>query len=139
MQSDLNEVTQNTPLNQNIHDTHLHSHHGLDRSRHQPAHQLQAGEGRENNRRSGSITSSSSFSSRSSDDSLGGSSRGLRKRSPVDRIADHEKASSYLPKIRSQGPAFAVIQRGRNATIGQLALADFPNGWLRLSSGQHNR
>ncbi len=130
MQSDSNEVTQNTPLNQNTHHSHLNSHHGLDHSDEQPTPQFRAGQERARNSRSTSITSSSTSSSRGSDDSLERSLRGLRKNSPVDRIAEHEKASSYLPKRRNQGPAFAVIQRGRNATTGQVALADFPNGSL---------
>lgn len=126
MQSDLTEVTQKAPLNQNTLDSHRNSHHGLDRSDEQPSHQLRAGEGNARPRRSTSITSSSTSSSRGSDKSLERSLRGLS--SPTDRIAEHEKASSYLPKKRHQGLAFAVIQRGRNATTGQVTLADFPNG-----------
>lgn len=127
MQSDSDEVTQKTSLNQITHFNLSDSKHGLHRPGEQPTHQPSAGEGRAKSRRSGSNTSSS-VSSRGSDDSLERSLRGLRKGSPVDRIAEHENASSYLPKKRGQGPAFAVIQRGRNVTTGQVVLADFPNG-----------
>jgi hypothetical protein len=130
MQSDSNEVTQNTPLNQDTNSSHLNSHHGLDRADGQPTRQLRASQERAENSRSTSVTSSSTSTSRGSDDSFERSIRGLRGNSPVDRIDEHEKASSYSPSRRNRGPAFAVIQRGRNATIGQVALADFPNGSL---------
>ena len=128
MQPEPNEFSQKTSLNQNYHDSNPNSQYGFDGSDIQPPYQLRAGEGRPISRRSASIASSATSSSGSSEQSLEVSLRRLRKNSPVDRIAEHEKAFSYKAKRRGQGPSFTVVERGRNTTTGQVNFTDFPNG-----------
>ncbi len=134
MQPEPTDLSQKTSLNQNSPDNNLKSQHGLDRSDSHLPRQLRAGEGRSIPRRSASNSSSATSSSTGSDQSLAGPLRGLRKSSPVDRIAEHEKALRYSLRKKDQRPGFAVVQRGRNATTGQVVLADFPNGVLPAPS-----
>lgn len=49
-------------------------------------------------------------------------------RSPVDRIAEHEKATSYSPRKKQDGPSFTVVQRSRKFGSTQCFITDFPNG-----------
>ena len=128
MQSQSHEYLQKDSLNQNTEDSRPSTQHGHDDSDQQSPHQPRADEGRSHSRRSASTISWSTSSSEGSDQSLERSLRGLRKSSPVNRIAEHETSLAHLPKKRSPGPSFAVVQRGRNATTGQVVLADFPNG-----------
>lgn len=130
MQSEPNELSQETSLDPNTQDSNVSSQHGLDQSGLRLPRRLRAGEERSKPKRSASNTSWSTSSSASSTHGLEGSSRGLRKHSPVDRIAKHERALTDPSKKRNQGPDFAVVQRGRSANDGQVVLADFPNGLL---------
>lgn len=52
-------------------------------------------------------------------------------RSPVSRISEHEKASSYLPRKKHNGPSFTVVQRRRIPGPGNCTITDFPNGESR--------
>lgn len=54
-------------------------------------------------------------------------------RSPGERIAEHERASTYSTKKRNEGPGFTVIHRGKKSGTGQCTITDFPNGWLSCS------
>ena len=51
-----------------------------------------------------------------------------QSRSPVDRISEHENATSYTPKKKHGGPSFTVVQKIRNAGSKQCVVTDFPNG-----------
>lgn len=50
-------------------------------------------------------------------------------RSPGERIAEHERASTYSIKKRHEGPAFTVVHRRKMSSSGQCSITDFPNGW----------
>lgn len=132
MQSEFNEQPPKTSLDKDTLNNHLSNQYGFDQPDQHPSHQLRAGEERATSRRSVSTVSSSTSSSRGSDDSLGTASRGLRRSSPVDRIAEHEKkwSRSSKHKSKSQGPGFTVIQRGRSSDVDQVVLTDFPNGLI---------
>ncbi len=52
-------------------------------------------------------------------------------RSPVSRISDHERASSYSPKKKHGGPSFTVVQRRRIPGSEHCTITDFPNGQTR--------
>ena len=116
------------------------SQYGSHNSDEQLSRQLHAGQGEAKPRRSASITSSSASSAASSDDprerSLRRLSRPSRQKSesPVDRIIEHEKHLTYVPKKRIEGRTFTVVQRGK---ILSSAIEDFPNGstpYLRRSA-----
>ena len=51
-----------------------------------------------------------------------------QSRSPVDRISEHENATSYTPRKKHDGPSFTVVQRIRKAGSNQCVITDFPNG-----------
>lgn len=52
-------------------------------------------------------------------------------RSPVSRISDHEKASSYIPRKKHSGPSFTVVQRRRVSGPEHCTITEFPNGETR--------
>ncbi len=134
MQPELNEYSQEIPLTQNTQDSHQDSQYGFD------APDLQSsprpcteGAGRRFLRRSASNAGLLSSSGGSDE----GSERPLRRlsppsrphtRSPVDRIAEHERALPYMQKKKNQGPSFTVIQGGKKSGTCQFGIADFPNG-----------
>ena len=128
MPSELNDLSQDTLLNQNPQNNSTNSQYGLDRSDLRPLRQPRTGEERSKSRRSASSASSSTSSGAGSDHNSDRSLRGLRRNPPVDRIAEHERSLTYLPKNKAQGPGFAIVQRGRIASTNQVTLADFPNG-----------
>lgn len=49
-------------------------------------------------------------------------------RSPGERIAEHEKATSYISRKKHGGPSFTVVQKSKNAGPSQGSVMDFPNG-----------
>lgn len=55
-------------------------------------------------------------------------------RSPVSRISEHEKASSYMPRKKHGGPSFTVVQRRRTPEHEHCTITDFPNGETRNAS-----
>ena len=139
MQSEPNEINHNVLLTQNTQASHPYSHHGLDRYDEQRSSGPRAGEGRPISRCSTSDTASSVSSSGGSDGALGRPSRRLsppsrpQTRSPIDRIAEHEKGLIYGPKKRNQAPGFTVVQRGKKPSSRQSVLTGFPNGWSPAS------
>ncbi|KAL6719375.1 hypothetical protein ACLMJK_003614 [Lecanora helva] len=123
----LEKDVKKTSLSQHLPETNFTTQHGVDRTDSQPTHQLHAGAARQKARSSTSSASSTRSSSQSSTQSLEQSLRRLRKSSPVDRIAEHEKALTHLSKRRSPGPTFTVVQGDSSATIDRVLLTDFPN------------
>ena len=134
MQPEPNETSQKNSLPQSSLENSEDSQYGFQDSVEHLSRQLHAGEGRAKPRRSASNTSSSAFPAGSSDDArerpLRRLSPPLRQKSgsPVDRIIEHEKDSIYLPKKRSEGRPFTVVQRSKNLGSSQVAIGDFPNG-----------
>lgn len=134
MQPESNNNSQNISLPQSSQENTQDSQYGFyDSDEHLPR-QLHAGEGWANPRRSASNTSSSASSAGSS---AGARERPLQRlspplrqksRSPVDRIIEHEKDRTYLPKKRIEGRTFTVVQKGKNLGSAQVAIGDFPNG-----------
>lgn len=49
-------------------------------------------------------------------------------RSPVGRISEHERASSYLSRKKRSGPSFTAVQRSRISGLEHCTITDFPNG-----------
>ena len=133
MQSEYNELSQKTSLDQSTQESNLAAQHGLEHSDLLPPRLHETGKERSRSRRSASTTSRTTSSSGSSTYSVEESLRRLTQSSPVDRVAKHEKALTRLPKKKKNaGPEFTLIQRGRTTTTGQVVLSDFPNGSLLL-------
>ena len=134
MQSEPNETSQKNSLPQSPRENTTDSQHGFHDSDEHLSRQLHAGEGRAKSWRSASNTSPSASSVESSDDARERPLRRLsppsrhKSGSPVDRIVEHEKDLTYLPKKRSEGRTFTVVQRGKNFGSFQVAIEDFPNG-----------
>lgn len=134
MQPEPNETSQNISLPQSSQENTRDSQHGFHESDVHPSPQLRAGEGRAKPRRPASNTSPSASSAGSSDDARERPLRRLsppsrqKSRSPVDRIIEHEKDLTYLPKKRAEERTFTVVQRGKNLSSAQVAIGDFPNG-----------
>lgn len=134
MQSEPNEILQKTSLTSSTQDNHQDSQHGFDQSTQRLPVQPLAEERRPEPGRSPSDSGSSTSSGGDFDEALEYPLRRLsppsrpHTRSPVDRVAEHEKASTKAPKRRTEGPAFTVIQRGKKPIYDRIAIADFPNG-----------
>lgn len=134
MQPEPNEASQNISLPQSSQENAHDSQHGFHKSDEHVSSLLHAGQGETKPRRSASNTSSSASSAASSDDarerSLRRLSRPSRQKSgsPVDRIIEHEKDLTYLPKKRIEGRTFTVVQRGKTLGSAQVVIGDFPNG-----------
>lgn len=133
MQPVPNETSQKSSLPQNSQENTQDSQYGFHDSDQHLSRQLYAGEGRAKTRRSASNTSSSASSAGSSGDARERPLRRLsplsrqKSGSPVDRIIEHEKDLTYLPKKRVEGRTFTVVQRGKNLGSAQVAIGDFPN------------
>lgn len=133
MQPEPNETFQNISLPQSSQENTRDSQHGFHDSDVHPSPQLPAGEGRAKPRRSASNTSPSASSAGSSDDARERPLRRLsppsrqKSGSPVDRIIEHEKDLTYLPKKRAEERTFTIVQRGKNLGSAQVAIGDFPN------------
>lgn len=134
MQPEPNEISQKNSLPQNSQENTEDSQHGIHDSDEQPSRQLHAGEGRAKPRRCASNTSSSASSAGSSDDARERPLRRLsppsrqKSGSPVDRIIEHEKDLTYLPRKRSERRIFTVVQKGKYLGSSRVAIVDFPNG-----------
>lgn len=134
MQPVPNETSQKSSLPQNSQENTQDSQYGFHDSDQHLSRQLYAGEGRAKTRRSASNTSSSASSVGSSGDARERPLRRLsplsrqKNGSPVDRIIEHEKDLTYLPKKRVEGRTFTVVQRVKNLGSAQVAIGDFPNG-----------
>lgn len=127
-------ISQKTPLPQNSQETTQDSEYGFHDSDGHLPHQLDAGEGRAQPRRSTSNTSSSASSAGSASDARERPLRRLsplsrqKSGSPVDRIIEHKKDLTYLSKKRVEARTFTVVQRGKNLDGAQVGIGDFPNG-----------
>ena len=65
----------------------------------------------------------------SADPALAGTSTPpARTRSPVDRIIEHERATTPSPKGNGRKLSFRVVPKPKNSTVRSRALIDFPNG-----------
>ena len=134
MQPEPNEILQKTSLTSSTQDYHQDSQYGFDQSTQRLPVQPLAEERRPESGRSPSDSASSTSSGGDFDEALEYPLRRLsppsrpHTRSPVDRVAEHEKASTKAPKRRTEGPAFTVIQRGKKPIYDRIAIADFPNG-----------
>ena len=51
-----------------------------------------------------------------------------RTQSPVDRIAEHERALTTSPKKSNEGLRFKVVERNKNPRDENSSIAAFPNG-----------
>lgn len=56
------------------------------------------------------------------------------KKPPSDRVSEHEKALSYTPRRRNEGPRFVVIPRKMAKSPDEINIIDFPNGVVYLHS-----
>ena len=128
MQSESNDLSKDISLNHHTQDKQPITQHGRHLPDYHARPRLQAGGESGNPRRSPSIASSSTSSSRGSEDSLGSSSLGLRRGSPVDRISEHERAWKRLSKRKVKGPGFTVVQGASPSTLGHIVITNFPNG-----------
>ena len=72
---------------------------------------------------------SSQGSGDGADSSVEGLSIPLRKTgSPVDKISEHERASSHYNKQKRGGLAFNVVSRTKKPSLNGGSIVDFPNG-----------
>lgn len=51
-----------------------------------------------------------------------------KTRAHADRITEHEKALTPLPKNKARGPGFRVVSKPKRSGAVTTGLADFPNG-----------
>lgn len=136
MQPEPNEIPQKTSLTSSTQDNHQDSQHGFD----QPAQRLPvqplAEEGRPEPKLFASDNASSTSSGSEFDEALEYPLRRLsppsrpHTRSPVNRVAEYEKASTKSPKRRTEGPTFTVVPKGKKSNYDRVAITDFPNGPL---------
>ena len=134
MQSELTKVTQKSSSPNRSPDTSSTSHHGLHQHEHR-AHgsshpvELEGGYGQ-----SAWADQAASIHAAGSPPSADASIARLRSvsppqpRSPGERIAEHERASKYLTKKRTEGPAFTVVHRRKKSGSDQSTINEFPNG-----------
>ena len=136
MQPEPNEILQKTSLTSSTQDNHPDSQHGFDQPTQRLPVQPLDKDKRPEPRRSPSDSASSRSSGGDFDEALEYPLRRLNPpsrphtRSPVDRVAEHEKASIKSSKTRIEGPAFTVVQGGKKPIFDHIAIADFPNGSL---------
>ena len=133
MQPEPNEIPQKTSLTSTTQDNHSDSQHGFDQpTQRQPVQPLA-----EERRSKPKLFASDSASSTSGSDVEEALEYPLRRlsppsrphtRSPVNRVAEYEKASTKLPKRRTEGPAFTVVPKGKKSTYDRVAITHFPNG-----------
>ena len=128
MQPELNEISNKPSLTFSTQNSHHDSQYGCNHSEQRLPSQLFAGEGTSDTKQL------LRDNGRAPNESLEHHLRRLsppthpQARSPVNRIAEHEKASIKLPKRRNEGPAFTVVQKGKRSASDHIALGDFPNG-----------
>ena len=133
MQPAPNVTSQRPSLPQPSQENTQDSEHGFDDSDEHLPRQLHGGERERKPWRSASNPSSSEAPAGSSDHArerpLRRLSPPLRQKSgsPVDRIIEHEKDLTYLPKKRSAERTFTVVQ-GKNLGSSRIAIGSFPNG-----------
>lgn len=136
MQPEPNEILQKTTLISTTQDNHRDSQHGFDQSTQRLPVQPLAEERRPEPRRFATDSASSTSSGSDFDEALEYPLRRLsppsrpHTRSPVERVEEHEKASTKSPKRRNEGPAFTVVPKDKKSTYDRIAIADFPNGPL---------
>ena len=133
MQSEPTNTSQNTLSTELTQVTYQAIHHGLDYSRERPSRPLRPGEGGRETSTSAKHAGATSPPVASDGNASESAVRRLnstspRTPSPVDRIIEHERAVSYSPKRRNEGPRFTVVKGGKKSSNGQVALAEFPNG-----------
>ena len=61
-----------------------------------------------------------------------------KSKSPVDRIVEHEKDLSYIPKRRVESRTFTIVQRAKHLGSPRVAIDDFPNGSYTTFAPCHN-
>ncbi len=109
---------------------------------HQPGSRLSSlGEERDDSGLSAGEADSSVASAPHLDRTIESSSEGkrtespLRTHSPVDRIAEYERALTASQKRQHDGPGFRVVDRKKKTRDEGLSIAAFPNGKLNGSLG----
>ena len=136
MQPEPNETPQKISLTSTTQDNHQASQHGFDQSTQRLPVQPLAEERRPEPRIFASDSASSTSSGSEFDEALEYPLRRLsppsrpHNTSPVNRVAEYEKASTKSPKRRTEGPAFTVVLKGKKSTYDRIAITNFPNGPL---------
>ncbi|KAI9792641.1 MAG: hypothetical protein M1833_001045 [Piccolia ochrophora] len=133
MQPGPSEATQSTSTATHPESSSPSAHHGL-QDRHLPASRRSSPDGREE---LGSIVADEARSASSSSQAgeaydelserLSVSDTSSGQRSPVNRIAEHEKASSSVSKRYDDGPSFKVVKRANAGHGSGVSIAAFPN------------
>ena len=132
MQQELNESSKN-PRNRRVQDTTQFHNHGEDDPAQSLSRQRSAGEGRAQHWSSAGYRTPSEASSSDSGDVADSSVDGLnipprKTGSPVDKILEHERASSHSIKKKRGGLAFTVVSRNTKPNPIGGSIVDFPNG-----------
>ena len=136
MQPEPNEIPQKTSLTRSTQDNYQDSQHGFDQSTQRLPVPPLAEERRPKPKLFASDSASSASSGSEFDEALEYPLRRLsppsrpHTRSPVNRVAEYEKASTKSPKRRTEGPGFTVVAKGKKSTYDRVAITDFPNGLL---------
>lgn len=138
MQPESNEISQNIRYIQ-LEDNHHNVHYGFSGKCENSVHQHEAEDGRDE-------AANYVDSSRSSDGNIGkqtvgrplrrlnSSSSKPRTPSPVDKIIEHENASVYTNKKKSEGLAFTVVPSVKKRSTKENVDLDFPNGQFQTTS-----
>ena len=134
MQPEPTKVTQKSSSLNHPQDASTTSHHGLPELDPHASGSLHTGTSEGEYRRAAAEPESASAGAATTPPPTEPSIARLRSvsppqpRSPGERIAEHERASTYSSKKRHEGPAFTVVHRQKASSPGQISIMNFPNG-----------
>ena len=130
MQPEPTEVNQKSSSTKSSRDNSTASHHGLHETD-QLALDNRSGGGRGEPWRLAGRDEAASAPAASSPPPFDSSIARLRSVSPPspgERVAEHERATTYSAKKKNEGPTFTVVHRRKRSASGRCTITDFPNG-----------
>lgn len=135
MQSDFSKVTIEDSTTEPTENYQEPIHHGLDtQNEHTPSrlhHEASLGElSYPTNKAESAAAAATAYSDTGVEpfERLNSTLPFRRTGSPVDRIFEHERASTYPYRRRNEGPSFTVVQGAEKRKSDRINLTDFPNG-----------